>query len=134
MKPEEIVTSLDWSKKLEKAGWHNETFLSWLQEKDGSWYLDNTGGYVFGRDSEPWYFAPTAEEVLRRLPKILEGKDKWNLKLTVTPYADRWSIDFLRHDGRHDPLSRSTTEDTLANAAAAMFCCLAEQKLLTPKE
>lgn len=124
MKPEEIVTSLDWSKKLEEAGWPQDQSIFWWKYEvtfSGNFWMVGQRPH---KDAEK-FAAPTAEEILRRLPKE---------ELTIRHRNSLWMIDFLRFDENGNKTHSYIFEgDTLANAAAACYCYLAEQKLLTPK-
>ena len=145
--PESIVTSLDWSKKLKEAGWPQE---------DAIWYwvghmlddnMEPTSWSLWPREKEEYreqwkphiHAAPTAEEILRRLPLWI--KSKKNIVRThaksKTISGQRIKFHLERFDGgyalfygtKYSPLCY-VEGDTLANAAAAMYCYLAEQKLL----
>ncbi len=155
--PESIVTSLDWSRKLEKAGWPQDAGLFYWQcphrrttrsgrvirhpdnlvtvealprKTDGAPDIDNVAL------SFAYFAAPTAEEILRRLPGLRETEKGEIVQLHARPYTPprgtlvpRWELIWMANSGRMW-LRPSIVEDTLANAAAAMYCYLAEQKLL----
>lgn len=72
--------------------------------------------------------APTVEEILRELPYFAEIKGR-RAKLTIEkgPCDPEWDVCYMHLDG-HD--FRSQYGETLANAAAAMYCYLAENNLL----
>lgn len=127
--PESIVTSLDWSKKLKEAGWpQNEGHFSWyrysLTNSAKEWYVEcqwqNEGNHL------EWMAAPTAEDILRRLPERLPGVfgDESLLQIQPLHGMSGWSV-FYHSLGDDDHSDKS-----LANAAAAMYYYLAEQKLL----
>ena len=137
--PESIVTSLDWSRKLKGAGFNPWPLHEWFVGPVGpplvieSQYNGDTRSYP----------APTAEEILRRLPPfIIDGKrngDTVTYDLHVQAVSGmeamsgaKWKLWYFRvRDGIElAPLGNYSYADSLANAAAAMYCYLAEQKLL----
>ena len=148
--PSSIVTSLEWSKKLKEAGWNQKqpNFL-WVE-------FFNTSSTVpkerlssliridewHGCDCEqPYkdrsylkslsrYAAPTAEEILRRLPMDRVRLGQYFM-MNVPKKGDsgnRWYVSYKKYVSRED--THEEHGDTIANAAAAMFCYLAEHKLL----
>jgi len=150
--PLAITVSLEWAKKLKAAGWdQSDSLFYWFMpegrpiegrpimvgqiveyqaEPKGAEH--NPSGlaqfiyYPTGWLPEASIAMPTAEEILRRLPDWCYAK-----KSSFGP-CEHWIV--LDQDGhvrtpaecRHIPV---TEHDTLANAAAAMFVFLAEQKL-----
>lgn len=114
-----ITVSLELAKKLKEAGWQYETLFFWcgLEHKEVS---SSTGEMkIFYGKYYPYrehFAAPTAEEILRRLPHgtdtelIIKRKPKGTWRVTCT--------------------GDTIGGDTLANAAAAMFCFLSENNLL----
>lgn len=136
--PDAIVTSLDWSKKLKEAGWPQESTFFWARaarldewevviDAEISWIgNDNIKGSGCGcceRDDElaDKFAAPTAEEILRRLPRTVGEAE---LALNHGPIdGEPWYIFY--------PGVRGIRDFSLANAAAAMYCYLAENKLLS---
>ena len=139
--PESIVTSLEWSKKLKEAGW----------ERDAAhWYWNL---YRHSSEGEKWFLecpfdidvdhpyklaiaAPTAEEILRRLPFSVEHKVKTsngqvqNYVSYITPHREKegWQL-FLRNSHRRPRTIWVTEILSLANAAAACYCYLEENNL-----
>lgn len=125
-----ITVSLEWAKRLAKAGWRQETaFVWWYTEAmstdvkyfpDVDWEKRENKLQLFEKrmiDSGRHTFAPTAEEILRRLP---------DFKLQRIVHT--WVIQII-----FDPLhGRTETSESLANAAAAMYCYLSENNLLPP--
>lgn len=74
--------------------------------------------------------APTAEEILRRLPGNLmmagEGYDAYLQFLKLGDY--KWILTYMgKTEPKGQPMKK---EDSLANAAAAMYVYLADNKLL----
>lgn len=115
--PESIVVSLEWAKKLKEAGWpqdHGENVMYWRKKRDD---------FVLGGWCVYALAAPTAEEILRRLPDTLENRLHEPLQIfRMMPNSVGWRMMY--------GLSHSADGDTLANAAAKMFVFLAKQKLL----
>lgn len=137
--PESIVVSLEWAKKLREAGWPQDECLFWwcpylTENSNGSPFV----GYLISNTAEPqdshdWtkkaeiFADPTAEEILRRLPRVYVE----HLRVTPSPGASGWTVEYRRPGKMRAWVSREA--DTLANAAAAMYCYLSEQKLLAPQ-
>lgn len=130
--PESIVVSLDWAKKLKEAGWlQNETMF--LLEADGlnAKLIRSAEGATRATSPFSYFSAPTAEEILRRLPKIcVIQKERVEL-------CCHWSITrqpgvfYHTFDGGHASEEIvECCEETLANAAAAMYCYLDSNNLL----
>lgn len=142
--PESITVSLDTAKKLKEAGWQHETYFDW--------YFNGTGANRVVRHPSPDELrtsefhlecpAPTAEEILRRLPPNLirsTEKDTVTYALTIKALfgieqinGDNWQIMYYRvRDGiEMAPYSPVLFADTLANAAAACWIYLKENNLL----
>jgi hypothetical protein len=138
--PESISVALDWANALEAVGFpQDDSALIWCgcNPKHESFVWQRRNNEVCGG----WDLAaPTAEEILRRLPNHLVALMKDNRSPTLrfrrldTHAGDgsRWCLGYdIGHDNYLGGFS--TEEDTLANAAAAMYCYLAEQKLLPPQ-
>lgn len=172
---ESIVTSLHWSKELQKHGFPQEgANFVWVEagQKFGDGYhttadsLTKQGLYFVGgdygdlgkghrtADGEARYSgtiefpavhvpeygsdnsfeypvscaAPTAEEILRRLPGRIDANGMTGILKIKVPYAT-WFI--VGYTGHHEEGSTLVTSPpNLANAAAAMYCYLAENGLL----
>ena len=136
--PQLITVSLEWAKKLEGS--------KYPQDKTCSHYYDQKGHLVFAAMSEdisnanritftlvptvplkgsaelPWIAAPTASELMRRLPDTSSNHSI----LIVQHFLEKWHVQYL--DGNNIVFIYS--DPSLANAAAAMWCYLAENKLL----
>lgn len=136
--PESIVVSLEMAKKLKEAGWRQSSngignfgsptliedltrgdgglsgrYFKWCQRPDGEIYLGTMwDNYANIAD------APTAEEILRRLPS-------WEAFMNQGHYGVRCKVTGLKEGDR-----KGFIADTLANAAAAMFCHLSKHNLL----
>jgi hypothetical protein len=144
MTAESITVSLEWAKKLKEAGWEQEGFLWWHQTMSGSWEPLTTPelrGCLTMRRVHVYYAAPTAEEILRRLPKKLlyesragrisgDGSEvAYELRIYPIKWKDmRWRVGYDKKNP--SDTVEEFEADTLANAAAAMYCHCAEQKLL----
>jgi len=124
---EPIVTSLHWSKELQKAGWPQESYFSWYNAGSGTYILGDQVdvlslavrvGYQSTTAIQPFdqFAAPTAEEILWRLP----------LDVVIHRNSEQHFILTIKVDGRTDAF----VDVSLANAAAAMYCYLSNNKLL----
>jgi hypothetical protein len=133
--PESITVSLDWAKELREAGWPQQesSLYTWVQkgkdEEDWSesflelssicWRLVRVDTF------HPDFLcaAPTAEEILRRLPPlIINSNVPYHLDPTKKLYMVSYDDENLTGKVEHG--------DSLANAAAATYCYLAECNLL----
>lgn len=141
--PESIVVSLEWAKKLKEAGWPQEDWVfCWSirgrvarrgETVDVLRFRHNLGVCDSRRPIDP-IAAPTAEEILRRLPRHLPWKDDSDntatLFVNIFPssyrvgYSPQWTKDAWS----------SPDAESLADAAAGCYCYLAEQKLLPPSK
>jgi hypothetical protein len=127
--PESIVTSLKWSQKLGEAGWPQKNALYYWHKRRsrlGYWGLQTERSiqqylkYTKTHKAHQLFFAaPTAEELLRRLPTTINGR-----QLMVLAGKYDWRVAYY-----YDPVPAQDA-DTIANAAAAMYCYLAEHDLL----
>ena len=125
IEPQSITVSLEWAKKLKEAGWKQIGFF-WKTEKSGGitgWSGDTSKP---PKEDLDWIAAPTAEEILRRLPHqiVLETHP---LFLQAMPDGDEWKIAYWTFRIEKGVWKN---EDSLANAAAAMWCYLEENNLL----
>lgn len=157
--PESIVVSLEWAKKLMEAGWPQTTDDSYFQwsnhilvfeyEDLGCPKAEPVGNPQYGMTPTKFkiqrssqipelseqetngelivFAAPTAEEILRRLPTFLQLEDgAYDLRiLKMTGHFNVWysRADTVFPEG-------GVMENSLANASAAMYVYLAENKLL----
>lgn len=142
MNAESIVVSLDMAKQLAKAGWpQEESYLAWFTMQNGKTSeVHRNVGNLLPID----FAAPTAEEILRRLPGyVLDKGITYGLrveKLNPLQIFDRtgenqeymWKMDYYRIRDNIElcPPSPPVTGTNLANAAAAMWCYLSENDLL----
>jgi len=135
--PSEITVSLEWAEKLQVAGWPQEQsvfYWQWYEDDrewptwDGNseWYCDHMHVSLDEYDDGQCYAAPTAEEVLRKLPAHIQDD-----RMAILRMGDTYGVYYLHHEsGYVDERRHLRLSDTLANAAASMFVFLAEQKLL----
>lgn len=120
-----ITVSLDYAKKLRDAGWIEETYFVYFNERLRPKY--ETQGIMLTKVPSiiP---APTAEEILRELPEMYQSLiiGKANGKWRLMPFDAVSNKDSKIGNIRMDKFD----EDTLANAAAAMWIHLKENDLL----
>ena len=64
-----ITTSLELSKRLKEAGWNEPTYFMWFNMRGDEWELHRYRNNGLQGDC----FAPTAEEIIEKLPKRLES-------------------------------------------------------------
>jgi hypothetical protein len=138
MTPSSITVDLEHAKLLKEAGWPQET------TKMAYWSINEEGDGAIVRTDMEHYFgekywnslgeslddqilfadAPTAEDILRRLPNcIVENSVPFALTC-IKGINDEWLVGYPES---HPDLFPG---NTLANAAAAMYCYLAEHHLL----
>ncbi len=127
---ESITTSLEWSKKLKDAGWRQmDCQFYWHQRMGKEWELltiEQSNRARVLRWAQTFIAAPTAEEILRRLPR---SRGDYN-GLQATTEDANWRVGYW--DSPSDmPSKADFSADTLANAAASLYCYLAENKLLS---
>lgn len=142
--PESIVVSLEWAKKLKDAGWPQGNYAEdvrshfyWYNTIDGlnNWKIISLED-IRGLISKFEIAAPTAEELLRRLPEYFddaEMRDGIYKRFWLVAQKDgNWTVCYS--DG-HCQIKKGIgpmriTGDTLANAAASMWIFLKENNLL----
>lgn len=139
--PASITTDLQWSRRLKEAGFPQDSVWHWRfwHNVPGDYILcDEEDIHELSKPEESdglleYFAAPTAEEILRRLPKTL---DHWLLDCLPNPDEDLWAVSYFSAIDPEQPTHPAIQEvlpceaDTLANAAARMYCHLAENKLL----
>jgi hypothetical protein len=116
-----LVPSLEWSKKLKEAGWpmsYSDLF-GWWENADGEAKVVPSFNLALSATTYGECFpAPTAEEILRKLPagwEVYSAPSKGGL--LTSGYA-------IQVNGAPFQVG-----DTLANAAAAAYCYLAAHPL-----
>ena len=133
--PESIVISLEWAKKLKETGWPQTYSQGAIEECHFGYYLLDRGQETEHFEcSWMWhnwikhgeaYAAPTAEEILRRLPRAINVS-------RITPNRGslqfRWGVKWIQIG--NTGVEHLEVGDTLANAAAAMYVYLSEHGLL----
>lgn len=131
---ESLVTSLEMSIKLRDAGFEqSNAHYYWHKKLGGQWGLltaEQAARCKNLRWVQEFIAAFLCEEILRRLPGNL-GLVGFEAYLQFTMLSgNRWMLQYM---GRKEPPEQPTiVEPSLANAAAAMYCYLAKQKLLPP--
>lgn len=137
--PASITVSLECAKQLREAGYPqaNHEFY-WIHSEHGRSRVHRTeedsGGRIASRlvvsEPEILYAAPTAEEILARLPEWSEIPETMRVEIIHSPLKPSMA---LREGANRDGTIKWKVwfEDiSLANAAAAMYCYLAENNLL----
>lgn len=128
MTPESITVSLEWAKKLKEVGYPQGECTFWWQNSYcpiENAYVDNVVPFETRKNEfgVKYIAAPTAEQILRRLPCVPS-----DFPLTIARYSTGgYYIDYSPENSDKQQVIEA---DTLANAAAAMYCYLAENNLL----
>jgi hypothetical protein len=125
--PETITVSLDWAKKLKEAGWPQvESFFEWRTP-----IRQKTRLHVrTERDIGMGIAAPTAEEILAKLP-VFVRKGNRSYRLELAKYLNpAFRVNYQKEGANNSLTGADITYKSLANAAAKVYCHLAEQKLL----
>ena len=148
--PESLVVSLDLARQLKEAGWEQEESIFWLfwsDTHDEGW-IEYGSIHSFDSGAKSMYkrgavfAAPTAEEILRRLPKHLNAFGQHG-RLTVQfgLSQSQWQpcVGYIHHksnnwifqgDNYQDGMMYFVDTDSLANAAAQMWLYLKKNNLL----
>jgi hypothetical protein len=145
MNPESITVDLEHAKMLKEAGWPQaETIWYWFDYvwsdhkivmKDHDYWsrCQNKAAYPERGDAFCDFAAPTAEEILRRLPQGFEDPD-CELKIDcmgddANSIAKReWFVSYENEN--EDWIMKMMSDSCLANAAASMWCYLKKNGLL----
>jgi hypothetical protein len=140
--PESITVDLEHAKKLKAAGWPQEdSVMCWCVCKP------ETDCFVWkrsGTEHKTDFAAPTAEEILRRLPDYIvipvnapHKHEHRFLKINKDStgmgngYQDFFYVlGYGPVDHGFIPPEWSCSDRSIANAASAMYCYLAAHKLL----
>lgn len=125
--PESIVTSLEWAKKLKSAGYpQGESRDTWSTTESGSnsslHERVKPGHPNYGSPYYCEYDAPYAEEILRRLPPHLLT-ELFTLMVLPSGEGRLWAVDY-------EGTPHGKIDESIANAAAAMWVFLKEHNLL----
>ena len=133
--PSTITVSLEWAKKLKEAGWPQSEPLHYWHRNVGQWYVyakdfsEHDFNMVDGANFPADVAAPTAEEILRRLPyEIMDEGEAFELVIAPRRHGG-WNV-FYTHENGENRCAALEKEDSLANAAAAMWVYLKEHDLL----
>jgi len=118
--PQSITVSLEWAKKLQKAGWKFPAYM-YFQPPGHTW--------------EEKIPAPTAEEIFRRLPQdVIFHHELGDMekRLFIRRFGKaEWIVFYCSADNVDiDMCYLSFSDISLANACAAMYVCLSDSKLL----
>lgn len=134
--PGAIVVSLEWARRLHTAGWPLlESVFVWTN-RTGTFVLVDQQEFLNPQYTAWQYFAaPTVAEILVRLPLQIHGR---TLVIGHSNVAGDhvaplgWLVRYCGWDAEgQKPLPAYVGQaDTLANAAAALYCYLAERGLL----
>jgi len=129
--PDDITVSLEMARKLKEVGWpmsYSDIF-AWWEDSEGNAKVERTSNLALTATSNGLCFpAPSAEEILRRLPGNLKlvGYDAY-LQFMILP-GTKWLLTYM---GKTEPTGQTMMKhDTLANAAAACWIYLANNGLL----
>ena len=130
----DITVSLEWAKKLKEAGWLQDgaLFCWWLRIGHTEYELSPA---IFLKNGE--FAAPTAEEILRRLPVYFtKGNEKRVMRIMkhedgrYSVFYESYAIKTGMGELPYYDIPEIKKHDTLANASASMYCYLAENNLL----
>ena len=136
--PQSITVSLEWAKKLKEAGWPQVTpqnpasLFYWAHfiglEEPALVYASKVEMIRFD-EFEILLSAPTADEILRRLPNDLTLKNEKegakSCPLRIGKFEKRWDVRYFLRGTNFLFL-----DDSLADACAEMWCYLSANKLL----
>jgi hypothetical protein len=127
--PESLVTSLALSKELKEAGWEQDNLFIYVQKQPEK-KSDTEHWDIWRRNTTQvenvfdWLSAPTAEEILRILPDIIDER------AGLLVYRDRgdWCVayEWIPNGG----FRNLEVENSLANAAAQCWLYLKKNNLL----
>lgn len=127
------ITSLDWSKKLKDAGWPQVSPLN-------TWWIEEGDTHVFwpqvrSTANRKGFAAPTAAEILALLPERISEKKQAGMTadfLRIMPTVDGlWRVYYKNKARKGARCTRYAFESkSLADAAAEMYCLLAQNNLL----
>jgi hypothetical protein len=140
MKIKDICVSLELAKKLEKAGYPQESLFYWCENEDtGEFFLSykNEIKADHGHDWRQfaWYSAPTASELGEALPREIEYQVDKN-EPGFRDYEPRISVDIdnnwlIRYgDFTADKILIAFKDKSEANARAKMWLYLKSNNLL----
>lgn len=145
MSPESINVSLEWAKKLKEAGWPQHDALFYHHQvckpfKSGEPIPTEV---CYDPEYEGGFFslaAPNAEEILRKLPTTIrkplgDGRTSspHRIRIARVNHGENevWAIRYQKHTSPKMFGPFSASDASLSDAAAAMYCVLKENRLLT---
>lgn len=150
---EQLVPSLDLCQKLKAAGFPQNTALTWVNVGQGFWSgggvivdknrevreipITPSGGYAdevrakgeVNSLCEVLCAAPTAEEILTKLPACIErGGVSYYLEVQITP-AWGWDVDWTDDDGTYlQPRGEEDCKQSIAEPSALAYLWWKAQK------
>jgi hypothetical protein len=137
MTPELIVVSLDYAKLLKEARWPQEYQLFWwlrasqpIAIPNGMIDEENVRNEWVVTHSFADFAAPTASEILGKLPSIINVPDRAPFALYVAKAGDTFNVYYYQAVTGEVLPEAGMEEDTLADTAAAMFVFLQQNHLL----
>jgi len=146
--PQSITVSLEWARKLKEAGYSQDGCTFYVDRKSGLVSLGDPHreGESLTLWLERFIACPVAEEILRRLPNALLIAHGRHADFAITKTSHDWTVRYFApmeelsdFDRTEDIRARKAAyfgfdkkeiADTLANAAAAMYCYLSFSNLL----
>lgn len=128
-----ITVSVDWAKNL--CAWNypqRDSHFAWVQTLgQEQWLL-----LPYSPEKEDLYqdnfvvrAAPTAEEILRRLPELLM-KDEHAFWITIDCHGGHYGVAYNDYQGQKHAGTCVAVDQSPANAAAAMWVFLNQNNLL----
>lgn len=140
--PASIVVSLEMAKALARAGWDQKKSHFWFsssynREKGRHHCVISSRGELTKRNryiARENFAAPTAEELLRKLPVSLSECRDDDLIILRNAIITEWCIAYERRKSGHlhGKFIYDTRNLSLADAAASMWVYLKEHNLLPP--
>ena len=143
----DITVSLEKAKELKEYGWPQDNYFLWIVDSSGSGHfghytfdhilvIDSVGVAEDGSKIADKFSAPTAEELLRRLPEAVKYpvRNAIEYELLIRPFDDlderHWEITYAKDIDNVDNTPLHETTGSLSDAAAEMFIWLKQNNLL----
>lgn len=129
-----ITVSLEVAKELKKAGWDQDKSIFYWDGSVPPWEVcldvDRSWSYsATEEDDGKCIAAPTAEEILRRLPRSIYDEGGEYVRICFPSGSHNEGIQY-KHLGGLALCAALEDDDTLANAAAKMWIYLKQHDLL----